>query len=72
MKRIFDPKTMTYAFADGSGLLTHELLIRRNLLRIKAITDGIEGKRNFEEEIIEVNKLIEDYKKLNTPTTNKQ
>ena len=32
MKRNFDPNTMTYAYSDGSGRITHEKVIERKLL----------------------------------------
>jgi len=64
MKRIFNYKTMSYSYPDGSGVQTVELLIRKNLLIEKVIYDGLEGKRNYEKEKIEVDKWFDDYKKL--------
>jgi hypothetical protein len=34
MKRIYDPKTDTYAFADCSGQITHEQVIQRKFLYV--------------------------------------
>ena len=67
MKRIYDYRTMTYAFSDGSGLQTKELLLRRDLLVDKAKFNGAEGIRNSKEEAVEVDKWFDDYKKLNSP-----
>jgi len=33
MKRILDTKTMTYAFPDGSGRITKEAVVERQLLK---------------------------------------
>ena len=65
VKRIFDHKTLTYSFPDGSGLQTKELLLRRSLLTDKAKIEGSLGTRNYKEEQKEVDKWFYDYKKLN-------
>lgn len=45
--RVLDPRTMTYSFSDGSGLITKEQVIERQLLKTKIDTLEVENDGSF-------------------------
>lgn len=45
--RVLDPRTMTYSYSDGSGLVTSEKIIERDLLKAKIGELEAEGDGSF-------------------------
>lgn len=56
-KRIFDPCTLTWRFSDGSGVITQEKKIERELFDLR-------WRLNHESGIVDINKMIEESKRL--------